>query len=116
MIRIFSRALYLSDNEFEHLDAQIGNLKNLRILAIRDNELVDVPQEIGELQGLRELHLQGNRLTVLPPSLGGLDFLSSRSILKLDNNPWVAPIEDQLMLGVSHVIEYIRTGDNGYIA
>lgn len=112
-IRIFFRALYLSDNEFEHLDAQIGNLKNLRILAIRDNELVDVPQEIGELQGLRELHLQGNRLTVLPPSLGGLDFLSSRSILKLDNNPWVPPIEDQLMLGVSHVIEYIRTGDRG---
>ena len=86
-------------------------LKNLRILAIRDNDLVDVPQEIGELSGLRELHLQGNRLTVLPPSLGHLDFLSSRSILKLDNNPWVPPIEDQLMLGVSHVIEYIRTGD-----
>ena len=66
--------------------------------------------EIGELAGLRELHLQGNRLTVLPPSLGSLDFLSSRAILKLDNNPWVPPIEDQLMLGVSHVIEYIRTG------
>jgi len=109
------RALYLSDNEFEHLDPQIGNLKNLRILAIRDNELVDVPQEIGELQGLRELHLQGNRLTVLPPSLGGLDFLSSRSILKLDNNPWVPPIEDQLMLGVSHVIEYIRTETYKYL-
>ena len=104
------RALYLSDNEFEHLSPDIKNLKNLRILAIRDNELVDVPQEIGELSGLRELHLQGNRLTVLPPSLGHLDFLSSRSILKLDNNPWVPPIEDQLMLGVSHVIEYIRTG------
>ena len=86
-------------------------MKNLRILALRDNELVDVPQEIGELSGLRELHLQGNRLTVLPPSLGHLDFLSSRSILKLDNNPWVPPIEDQLMLGVSHVIEYIRTGE-----
>ena len=67
-------------------------------------------KEIGELAGLRELHLQGNRLTVLPPSLGSLDFLSSRAILKLDNNPWVPPIEDQLMLGVSHVIEYIRTG------
>ena len=80
-----------------------------------DNCLILFPtphvQEIGELGLLRELHLQGNRLTVLPPSLGSLDFLSSRSILKLDNNPWVPPIEDQLMLGVSHVIEYIRTGD-----
>merc|ERR1711997_126288 len=109
------RALYLSDNEFEHLSPDIKNLKNLRILAIRDNDLVDVPQEIGELSGLRELHLQGNRLTVLPPSLGHLDFLSSRSILKLDNNPWVPPIEDQLMLGVSHVIEYIRTETYKYL-
>ena len=104
----------MSDNDFEHLSPDIKNMKNLRILAIRDNELVDVPQEIGELSGLRELHLQGNRLTVLPPSLGHLDFLSSRSILKLDNNPWVPPIEDQLMLGVSHVIEYIRTGESRY--
>jgi len=93
----------------------VKNLKDLRILALRDNELVEVPQELGELQGLRELHLQGNRLTVLPPSLGSLDFLSSRSILKLDNNPWVPPIEDQLMLGVSHVIEYIRTETYKYL-
>jgi len=109
------RALYLSDNEFELISPDVKNLKNLRILALRDNELVDLPQEIGELGGLRELHLQGNRLTVLPPSLGHLDFLSSRSILKLDNNPWVPPIEDQLMLGVSHVIEYIRTETYKYL-
>ena len=44
-------------------------------------------------------YLLGNRLTVLPPQLGQLDFLSSRKILKLDNNPWVPPIEDQLILG-----------------
>merc|ERR1712088_1195357 len=109
------RALYLSDNEFDHLSPEIKNMKNLRILALRDNELVEIPQEIGELSNLRELHLQGNRLTVLPPQLGQLDFLSSRSILKLDNNPWVPPIEDQLMLGVSHVIEYIRTETYKYL-
>jgi Leucine-rich repeat (LRR) protein len=109
------RALYLSDNELEVLSPDIRNLTNLRILALRDNELVEVPQEIGELQNLRELHLQGNRLTVLPPQIGQLDFLSSRSILKLDNNPWVPPIEDQLVLGVSHVIEYIRTETYKYL-
>ena len=70
---------------------------------------------MGELSNLRELHLQGNRLTVLPPQLGQLDFLSSRAILKLDNNPWVPPIEDQLILGVSHVIEYIRTETYKYL-
>merc|ERR1712080_667138 len=109
------RALYLSDNDFEQISSDIKKLKNLRILAIRDNELIEIPQEIAEITGLRELHLQGNRLTVLPPSLGSMDFLSSRSILKLDNNPWVPPIEDQLALGVSHVIEYIRTETYKYL-
>ena len=52
---------------------------------------------------------------MLPPQLGQLDFLSSRAILKLDNNPWVPPIEDQLILGVSHVIEYIRTETYKYL-
>jgi hypothetical protein len=36
-------------------------------------------------------------------------------VLKLDNNPWVPPIEDQLVLGVSHVIEYIRTETYKYL-
>ena len=45
------RALYLSDNEFEHLSPEIKNMKNLRILALRDNELVDIPQ-VGSASGL----------------------------------------------------------------
>ena len=36
-------------------------------------------------------------------------------MLKLDYNPWVPPIEDQLVLGVSHVIEYIRTETYKYL-
>ena len=40
------RALYLSDNEFEHLSPEIRNMKNLRILALRDNELVEIPEVI----------------------------------------------------------------------
>ena len=107
--------VYFSDNDFEYLSPKIKNMVNLRILAIRDNELVEIPEEIGFLTSLRELHLQGNRMTVLPPQLGQLDFLSSRKILKLDNNPWVPPIEDQLILGVSHVIEYIRTETYKYL-
>ena len=77
--------------------------------------MIEVPEEIAALTNLRELHLQGNRLTVLPPQLGQLDFLSSRRILKLENNPWVPPIEDQLIMGVSHVIEYIRTETYKYL-
>ena len=47
--------------------------------------------------------------------MGQLDFLSSRAILKLDNNPWVPPIEDQLVLGVAHVVEYLRTETYKYL-
>ena len=52
--------------------------------------------------------MQGNRLTVLPPQIGQLDFLNPRSVIKLDDNPWVPLIEDQLVLGIGHVIEFIR--------
>ncbi|QQP52390.1 Ras suppressor protein 1, partial [Caligus rogercresseyi] len=109
------RALYLSDNDFDHLPPELGILTNLRILALRDNSLVELPEKIISLVNLRELHLQGNRLSVLPPTLGSLDFLSSRAVLKLDNNPWVQPIEETLALGVSHVIEYIRTETYKYL-
>ena len=40
---------------------------------------------------------------------GNLDLVSNKSVLKMENNPWVTPIADQLQVGVSHVMEYIRT-------
>jgi len=40
---------------------------------------------------------------------GNLDLVSNKSVLKMENNPWVTPIADQLQVGVSHVLEYIRT-------
>ena len=56
-----------------------------------------------------------NQLLTSRLQIGHMDFLSSRAVLKLDNNPWVPPIEDQLVLGVSHVIEYIRTETYKYL-
>lgn len=94
------RALYLSDNDFENIPADIEKLSKLQIvsfrrwqmslqgrhfvlskltvclsslflqLSLRDNDLISLPKEIGELAHLKELHIQGNRLTVLPPELG----------------------------------------------
>ena len=79
---------------------------------------------------LRELHIQGNRLSVLPPELGlkfnivlrkevrhnifglfkgNLDLTSNKSVIRMENNPWVAPIADQLQVGLSHVIDYLRS-------
>ncbi|KAA3672919.1 uncharacterized protein DEA37_0007955 [Paragonimus westermani] len=103
------RALYLSDNDFEHLPPAIGKLTNLEILALRDNDLIMLPAEIGRLTRLKELHLQGNRLTVLPPELGALDLCGPKHVAKLYGNAWVTPIENQLQVNVSHVFDYIRS-------
>lgn len=36
-------------------------------------------------------------------------------MLRADNNPWIKEIADQLVLGTSHVLTYLRTtGENGY--
>lgn len=103
------RALYFGDNDFELLSPEVGNLKNLQILVLRDNDLLMLPAEIGLLTKLKELHIQGNRLTILPPEIGALDLTSQRSIVRMENNPWVHPIAEQLALGSHHVIEYIRS-------
>jgi hypothetical protein len=46
---------------------------------------------------------------VLPPEIGALDLASQRSVVRMEGNNWVHPIAEQLQLGVSHVIEYIRS-------
>lgn len=78
-------------------------------LSVRDNDLLDIPREIGELTRLRELHIQNNRLTILPPEVGFLDLQSTKSVLKMEENDWVQPIAEQYLLGISHVLEYIKT-------
>ncbi|XP_043479652.1 ras suppressor protein 1 [Leptopilina heterotoma] len=109
------RALYLADNDFEHLSPDIKQLRNLQILVLRDNDLIELPKEIGELSRLRELHIQGNRLTVLPPEIGNLDLVSNKAVFRMEYNPWVTPIGDQLQVGVSHVIDYIRSETYKYV-
>ncbi|KAL7642393.1 UNVERIFIED_CONTAM: hypothetical protein RMT77_006954 [Armadillidium vulgare] len=102
------RALYMGDNDFEIISSDIKNFKNLQILVLRDNDLVMLPKEVGELNRLRELHIQGNRLEVIPPEVGTLDLLGTKSCLRLENNPWVPMIADQLLLGPSHVMDMLR--------
>ncbi|EEB10596.1 Ras suppressor protein, putative [Pediculus humanus corporis] len=100
------RALYLGDNDLETFPPQ---------LVLRENDLIEIPKEIGELTRLRELHIQGNRLTLLPPEIGNLDLLSNKSVFRLENNPWVTPIADQLQVGIPHVLEYIKTETYRYL-
>lgn len=70
---------------------------------------MELPREIGELTRLRELHIQNNRLTVIPPEIANLELYSNKSVFKMEENPWVQPIVEQYLLGISHVLEYIKT-------
>ncbi|CAB4008189.1 Ras suppressor 1, partial [Paramuricea clavata] len=103
------RALYLGDNDFEKLPADFGKLKNLQVLVLRDNDLVQLPEELGELTNLKELHLQNNRLTALPPSLGNLQLGEARHVFKAEGNSWIQAIQDQLILGNTHVFESLKS-------
>ncbi|XP_018018668.1 ras suppressor protein 1 [Hyalella azteca] len=103
------RALYMADNDFEILSPEIKNFKNLQILVLRDNDLVDLPREVGELHRLRELHLQSNRLQVLPPEISYLDLQGSKSCFRIDGNHLIQMLADQLLLGISHVIDIMKT-------
>lgn len=46
---------------------------------------------------------------MLPPELSTFDITSQRSVLRMDGNPLDHELADQLKLGVSHVLDYIRS-------
>lgn len=78
-------------------------------MVLRENDIIELPKELGELTRLRELHVQGNRLTILPPELGNLDMASNKSVFRFEGNEWVQPIADQLALGITHLLDYLRS-------
>jgi len=87
----------------------MGRLKNLQILVIRNNNIAHIPREIGNLTRLRELHAQSNPLQWLPPEIGNLDLGGSRSIVRLEDNEMAPPLMDQWVLGVHHLLDYVKT-------
>ena len=46
---------------------------------------------------------------MLPPELNTFDINSQRSILRIEGNPLDNDLADQLKLGISHVIDFIRS-------
>ena len=54
---------------------------------------------MSNMKNLNEFMLQNNELTLLPPTLADIKELE---ILKLEDNPWIEPIEVNRILGLHH--------------
>ncbi|CAB4054502.1 Ras suppressor protein 1 [Lepeophtheirus salmonis] len=115
------RILNLAMNKLNSLPRGFGSFPNLEVLDLSYNNLNEgvLPGNFFIMNSLRALYLSDNDFEYMPPELGKLvpflDFLSSRAIIKLDNNPWVQPIEESLQLGISHVVEYLRSETYRYL-
>lgn len=62
------------------IQAEIRNLKNLKILRANNNQMMGVPAEIGQLQNLEILDLSNNKLTGLPNELANLKNLKTLNL------------------------------------
>lgn len=73
--------LNLSNNEISGaIQAEIHNLKKLKILDLSNNKMTGVPAEIGQLKNLEILNLSNNLLTGLPHELGNLQNLKELNL------------------------------------
>ena len=72
--------LLLDGNKLTELPAEIGDLKELRVLSVRDNQLVALPTSIQRMTILEELYLHENKLTELPAEIGDLRELRELSV------------------------------------
>ena len=70
----------------------------------RYNKLTKITNKIGMLQNLKELIVVGNELTLLPPTLAQIKDLE---VMKLEDNPWIEPIEVNRVLSIHHMMEYL---------
>lgn len=78
--------LDLSNNNLGgSLQAEVRQLKNLKVLNLSNNHFAGVPAEIGQLKNLEELNLSNNQITGLPYELGNL---SKLKVLDLRGNDY----------------------------
>jgi len=84
--------LNVSNNQLTGaIQAEIRQLKNLKILNVNHNQMTGVPAEIGQLSNLQTLDLSYNQLTGLPNELGNLKNLkhSFLPVIIIPNRIWI---------------------------
>jgi CCR4-NOT transcription complex subunit 6 len=80
----FLAELYVASNRITHLPADIGRLRQLRLLEASNNLISELPPEIGMCTELRRLLLFDNQLQDLPNEVGALTNLE---MLGIEGNP-----------------------------
>ena len=108
-------SLFLDGNKLTELPAEIGDLRELRVLSVSNNQLVGLPTSIQRLTTLLELDLDGNKLTELPAEIGDLRELRW---LHVERNPLtVDAIRFVLKLMIRGVHVYGVAGEHsGYFS
>lgn len=53
--------------------------------------------------------MQSNRLQLIPPSLAKTDLFGSKSVLKLDNNPWIVSLAEALKINLNHLADFLSS-------
>jgi len=74
--------LDLSNEKIKSLPAEIGQLKNLKVLDLSGNSLTWLPTEISKLSKLERLDLSSNKINVLPTEIGQLSNLQEFDIYR----------------------------------
>lgn len=62
------------------LQAEIRNMKNLKVLNLSNNNFTGVPAEVGQLDKLEVLDLSNNPITGLPYEIGNLQNLKTLNL------------------------------------
>lgn len=74
------KVLDANNNLMTSIPAEIGQLPNLQVFNISHNLLAGIPKEIGQAQSLQTLDLSNNQLTGLPFEMGILKNLQTLNI------------------------------------
>lgn len=74
------KVLKADNNLMTSMPAEVGQLLNLQIFSINNNLLASIPKEIGQMQSLEILDLSNNQLTGLPYEMGNLKNIQTINI------------------------------------